>query len=308
MDLRQLECFLVVAEERNFTRAARRLNLVQSGLSRTIRLLEEELGGALFVRNTRRVDPTPAGKVLIEEAQRVLGAAREARLAVTQVNGLARGQLRLGSMQSLAPFVDLPVSLGRFRGTLPGIDIELRFDGAADLLAEVDAGRLDVVFTQPGGLGAGTTMRMLACEDLVLITAPGHPLAGAAAPELADLAGETFVDLKPDWGMRRLIDRSFARVERVRRTGFEVNDVAMVLDLVAEGLGVALVPESIAATRVADGRAKPMVAIDLGGAEIPCWEIVVAFRGRAGEPSDRITRAFLDHLHGADGRPVAYMP
>ena len=70
MDLKQLEQFVAVAEERHFTRAAQRLNMVQSGLSAAIRGLEEELGGPLFVRSTRRVDLTPAGAVLLDEARR----------------------------------------------------------------------------------------------------------------------------------------------------------------------------------------------------------------------------------------------
>ena len=242
LDIKQLQCFVAVAEERHFTRAAQRLGVVQSGLSQNIRALEEELGGPLFARSTRRVDLTPAGKILLQEAYRVLTAAREARLAVTQVHGLARGQLRIGSIQSLAPFVDLPASLGRFREKFAGIDVELLLDGAAPLLDEVNEGRLDLVFTQPGEIGASMATLMLACEDMVAVCAPGHPLAGARALTLQALVGETFVDLKADWGMRRLLDRSFASLHAARKVGFEVNDVSMLMDLAARGLGVALVP------------------------------------------------------------------
>ena len=91
MDLRQLEHFLAVAEEQHFTRAARRVNIVQSGLSASIRALEEELGAPLFIRSTRRVDLTAAGRVLAEEARRVLAAAQGARDAVAAVQGLAPG-------------------------------------------------------------------------------------------------------------------------------------------------------------------------------------------------------------------------
>ena len=85
MDLKQLEHFAAVAEELHFTRASRRLNLVQSGLSASIRSLEEDLGGPLFIRSTRRVDLTPAGEVLFDEARRVLTAARAARHATAMV-------------------------------------------------------------------------------------------------------------------------------------------------------------------------------------------------------------------------------
>jgi DNA-binding transcriptional LysR family regulator len=307
MDLRQLEYFVAVADERHFTRAAQRLGVVQSGLSQAIRTLEEELGGPLLVRSTRRVELTPAGGVLLQEARRVLAAARDARLAVTQVHGLARGQLRIGSIQSLAPFVDLPASLGRFREKFPGIAVQLVLDGAAPLLDELDGERFDVVFTQPGHTSAATTRRMLACEDVVLACAPDHPLAQCPPPSLTALAGATFIDLKPEWGVRRLIDRAFAARGAERRTAFEVNDTTMLLDLVAEGLGVTLVPESVARARPADARAGPLALVELaGGDDALCWELVVAFHGHDGNPGDRVVKAFLDVLVTDAGRPIRY--
>ncbi len=306
LDIKQLECFVAVAEERHFTRAAQRLGVVQSGLSQNIRTLEEELGGPLFARSTRRVDLTPAGKILLQEAYHVLTAAREARLAVTQVHGLARGQLRIGSIQSLAPFVDLPASLGRFREKFAGIDIELLLDGAAPLLDEVNEGRLDLVFTQPGEVGASMATLMLACEDMVAVCAPNHPLAGTRAVTLQALLSETFVDLKADWGMRRLLDRSFASLHAVRKVGFEVNDVSMLMDLAARGLGIALVPESLARARAADVRASPIVVIELAGEEPPCWELIVAFKGRNRRPSNRVAEAFLDLLISNSGEPIKF--
>jgi len=295
-----------VAEERHFSRAAQRLHLVQSGLSQTIRALERELGGPLFLRSTRKVDLTPAGAALLQEAHRVLDAAREARLVVTQVNGMARGQLRIGAIQGLAHFVDLPGSLGRFRLELPGIDIQLVLDGAAPLLDQVAEGRLDLAFTQPGELGPGLTSRMLACEDMVLICAPGAPLALGPAPELAALGGQTFVDLKPDWGMRRLLDRSFAALGLARKTSFEVNDLSLLTDFVAQGLGLALIPESVARARSADPVAKPIQVLELAGPEPPCWEVLVAFKGRRGRPSDRVAGRFLDLMVAGDGGPITY--
>lgn len=297
MDLKQLEYFLAVAEERHFTRAARRLNIVQSGLSAAIRGLEEDLGGPLFVRSTRRVELTQAGRVLAEEARRVLAAARDARRAVTEVHGLARGRLRIGSIQGLAPFVDLPGSLGRFHDAFAGIEIELSFDGSAALLDRVRDGGLDIAFTQPAEPPPDTVaQRMLACEGMVVVTAPRHRLAGRAGIGLADLAGETFVDLKADWGMRQLVDRACAVAGLRRHSGFEVNDLETLIDLVAGGLGVALVPESVALARRADPRAAPVAVAELREDQEPCWELAVAFQGRPDAPESPVARAFLDLL------------
>ncbi|MFM0629241.1 LysR family transcriptional regulator [Paraburkholderia xenovorans] len=297
MDLKQLEHFVAVAEERHFTRAARRLNLVQSGLSASIRSLEEDLGGPLFNRSTRRVALTPAGEVLFAEARRVLAAARDARHAVTQVHGLARGRLSIGAIHGLAPFVDLPASLGQFRAAFGGIDIELTLDGSRALIDDVREGRLDLAFTQPpdtplDDLGS----HMFACEGMVVVCATSHRLAGASGLELADLVDETFADLRPEWSVRRLVDRSFAAAGLQRRTSFEVNDMPMLLELAAQGLAISMVPESVAAARGSDTHGAPVAMASLREIEEPCWELAAVFKGSAGEPLIPVARAFLDLL------------
>jgi DNA-binding transcriptional LysR family regulator len=284
MDLKQLEHFMAVAEERHFTRAARRLNLVQSGLSASIRSLEEDLGGPLFNRSTRRVAFTPAGEVLLAEARRVLAAARDARHAVTQIHGLA-------------PFVDLPASLGQFRAAFGGIDIELTLDGSRALIDEVREGRLDLAFTQPpdtplDDLGS----HMFACEGMVVVCATHHRLAGARELALADLVDETFADLRPEWSVRRLVDRSFESAGLQRRTSFEVNDMPMLLELAAQGLAISMVPESVAAARGINTRGAPVATASLREADEPCWELAAVFKGSAGEPLIPVARAFLDLL------------
>jgi DNA-binding transcriptional LysR family regulator len=202
--------------------------------------------------------------------------------------------------------VDLPASLGQFREKFPGVGIELLLDGAAPLLDLVNDGRLDLVFTQPGEIGPAMTTRMLACEDMALICAPDHPLTKVRVPTLAKLAGHTFVDLKADWGMRRLLDRHFAALEATRKIGFEVNDMKTLIDLVAQGLGVAVIPLSVARSRRADRGTSPVAVIELADREPLCWELVVAFNGHRGHPSDRVTKSFLDLLVSSVGKPVQY--
>ena len=297
MDLRQLEHVVAVAEERHFTRAACRLNIVQSGLSASIRALEEELGAPLFQRSTRRVEMTTAGRTLVAEARRVLAAARDAREAVAAVQGLQRGKLRIGTIQSLAPFVDLPVLIGQFHRAHPRIEIELSQGGSAQLIDKVRDGQLDLAFTQLfDPMPQDMVARMLACEGLVVACVPSHPLAGQHDVSLAQLAGETFIELQNEWGMRRLVDRSFAAAGLHRHIAFEVNDVTMLFDLVALDLGVALMPEAVVAARRADRQRAPVAYAELAPPE-PCWELAVIFaRGGHlnGVPGSAAARAFLD--------------
>ena len=298
MDLKQLEHFVAVAQERHFTRAARRLNLAQSGLSASIRALEEDLGGALFIRSTRRVDLTPAGEVLFAQARRVLAAARDARHAVTQVHGLARGRLSIGAIHGLAPFVDLASSLGQFRAAFGGIDIQLTLDGSRALIDEVREGRLDLAFTQPSDSPSDDLgSHIFACEGIVVVCATHHRLAGASDLKLADLREETFADLRPEWSLRRLVDQSFAAAGLQRQTSFEVNDMPMLLELAAQGLAITMVPESVATARMADTRGAPIATATLLAAEEPCWELAAVYKGGAGEPLIPVARAFLDLLN-----------
>jgi DNA-binding transcriptional LysR family regulator len=249
VEIRQLEHFVAVAEEGHFGRAADRSNIVQSGLSASIRTLERELGTRLFDRTTRRVSLTESGGALLPEARLVLAAATAAREAVAGVEGLTRGTLSIGIMQSLVA-VRLPAMLARFRSLHPGVDIRLRQAGTAILLQEVREGRLELAFaslTDPAP--TGLVGHELLSEELMLACAPEHPLAGRAAVRLADLRDEHFVDGDPAWGIRTSNDRAFRDAGVERHVAFAVNDMPTILDLVAHNLGVALLPRSLVPLR-----------------------------------------------------------
>ncbi|MEY9965692.1 DNA-binding transcriptional LysR family regulator [Streptacidiphilus sp. MAP12-16] len=246
MELRQLEYFVAVAEECHFTRAAKRLQVAQSGLSASIRTLERELGGALFFRSTRSVEMTPAGQALLVEARRALAATHAAKDAVAAVQGLLRGSLSIGSLQCLH-VVHLPAVLARFAAAYPGLEIRLRQGGSNELTEQVRAGRLDLAFvSSPARCPDSLLVEPLADEPLVLACGPRHPFAERTHVELAELQKEQFVDFHLDWGTRDLADQVLADAGVERRVALEVTDVHSLLDLVAFGLGVALVPQSFA--------------------------------------------------------------
>jgi DNA-binding transcriptional LysR family regulator len=244
MELRHLVYFVTVAEERNFTRAAQRLRVVQSGVSAAVRALERELGAPLFERSSQRVVLTDAGAALLPAARATIDAAQAARDAVDQVRGGLRGTLRIGTLISVG-FVDLPGLLGRFRAEHPAVDLRLRAapSGSAGLAAELLDGELDVAFLSlagrpPGGL----SVRTLAAEPIVAVLPVAHPLAARDRVSLADLADEPFVDSPPGYGNRTEVDRGFAAAGLQRRVALEVADIATVRQYVRESLGVALLP------------------------------------------------------------------
>jgi DNA-binding transcriptional LysR family regulator len=272
MELRQLEHFVAVAEERHFSRAAMRVHIVQSGLSSSIRSLERELGTSLFVRSTRRVQLSEAGRALLPEARAALATARRAREAVGAVEGLLRGTLSIGIMQVLDP-VDLPGLLGRFSNQHPGVEIRLRQAGASVLVDEVRRGELDLAFVGvPRRDLEGVHATMLADEPMVVACPRDHRLAGRKGLALRDLKDEAFIEFPTDWGVRIAADRTFAAAGISRRIAFELNDVATLLDLVSNGLGIALVPRWVATYE------RPMALVPLRG-RAPRWEVTLATRG-----------------------------
>ncbi|MEU4063459.1 LysR substrate-binding domain-containing protein [Streptomyces wedmorensis] len=243
MELRHLQHFVAVAEDRHFTRAAERLMVSQSGLSASIRALERDLKAPLFVRNTRRVTLTEAGRALLVEAERILAQVRAAHEAVAAVQGVVRGTLSLGAEQCVAG-VHVAGLLAAFRRRHPEVEIRLRQEGGLSLAEDVAAGRLDLAFAYRTRADSDQLRSVpLAAEPMTLLCHPEHPLA-TAGPVLAlhDLADEVFVDFHPGWGPRRATDAAFASADVPRTVGLEVNDVHSLLDLVEEDLGVAAVP------------------------------------------------------------------
>lgn len=255
MELRQLEHFVAVAEDQSFTRAAHRLGYVQSALSVSIQALERELGLRLLDRTTHRVSLTDAGHVLLPSARATLAGAETFRDEAAGLHGVVRGTLRIGIMQAFAA-ADVPGALGRFHREHPLVDVTIRpaLGGSQSMLESVAEGELDVAFVAVAELPAGLDARPLASEPLLLAFGPGfEPVVKRGRARLSDLSDETFVDFPVGWNVRTVIDRAFRQLGIARRVGIEVADVGTHVRLVREGLGIALLPDSLMGADGASG-------------------------------------------------------
>ena len=294
MELRHLEHFVAVAEERNFTRAARRLHLVQSALSVSIRSLEHELRTQLFERTTREVRLTDAGRVLLPEARRTLDAAAGAQAAVFSAQAGLRGTLRLGMMQVIG-VADVGSLIARFHRERPLVDIRPRTapGGSAALISDVRRGTLDAAFVAVSGPDQpGLTATTLASEPVLLGCPPDHPLARRAVVSVSELAGEPFVDFAPGWGTRTLADQLFASAGVERPISIEVPDASVHASLVRAGLGLAILPETMIA--------------DAGLAGVPLRPTAIfrtVFIVDAGRPLSPAARAFADLVRTTHQEP-----
>jgi DNA-binding transcriptional LysR family regulator len=246
MEVRQLEHFVAIAEEHSFTRAARRLNYVQSALSVSIQSLERELGIRLFDRTTHRVALTDAGEALLPSARQTLVSVEQTRDMAAALTGVVRGTLRIGIMQSFA-FLDIPALLGEFHRQHPLVEIQLRpsAGGSLALVEGLKQGDTDIAFVSVIEDPVGVSTTELGVESLYLV-GPAHLLPPRrAAIELSALSEATFVDFPTGWGIRAAVDRAFAAAGVHRRVTIEIADVRTVLGLLQAGLGVALLPRSL---------------------------------------------------------------
>ena len=248
MELRHLRYFVAVAEARHFTRAARALGIGQPPLSQQIQALERELGTALFERRPRAVALTAAGEALLEDARRIL---RDAERAAERVRRVARGEagrLRVGMINS-APFHPLiPRVIREFRRAHPQLALSLDEGPTPMLAAAVRDEVLDVAFVRPLlGAEPGLASEVVADEDMVVALPSGHPLAKKGSVPLLALSIEPFV-LFPRAVGAGLHDEI---VSACRIAGFspriaqETSQVTSIVNLVAAGLGVSIVPASM---------------------------------------------------------------
>lgn len=247
ISLRQLEFAVAVAEEGGFTAAAQRCNTVQSALSHQIARVEQELGARLFVRGARRVRPTAAGEVFLHNARQTLAAAQRLHDEMALALGNVRGRINLGQISSLNK-VHVPALLARFHQAHPHVDVHLRTGMSEVMLQDVAEGRLHAALVGVGPQQALPEQRLLLHEEgLSLVVSARHPLAARRRVALAELDDAPMASLSAGSGVRGITDAAFARAGLRQRLQYEVTHAELLRQLVAENLGVAIVPDSMAA-------------------------------------------------------------
>ncbi len=294
MDTRHLEYFVAVAEELSFTRAAERLQAVQSTVSSGIAVLERDVGTALFIRSTRHVALTRAGSDLLPRARTALEAVSQMRSAGAVASGGVTGAIRVGMLTNLES-LGLPAVFGAFHRTHPGVALSMRTSprGSTGLVDDVRRSRVDVAFC---GLAlddlTGVHTQVLSRQPFVALLPSGHALATRPSVALTDLLTEDFVEMPPGFGNRKVVDDWLRSADLRRRVTVEVPDLSTVPAYVAAGLGVAVVPEQTAAADTgADTEADGVVVVPL--VEELVWELSVIARTDGRSPA---VDALLAHL------------
>src|SRR5579883_2422522 len=194
MELRHLRYFVAVAEERNFTRAAKRLRITQPSLSSQIRKLEMEMGAPLLRRETRGVELTDAGKLLFEEARVILTDVERAKTCVARRVRGETGKINIGAAGATYFHPLIPAIIREFRKEHPDVVLTPEESNTPLLLARLRAGAIDVAFVRPPLSDTeGLRLEPLVKEPIVMVLPDAHPLAQAKSAPLAALAGERII-------------------------------------------------------------------------------------------------------------------
>jgi DNA-binding transcriptional LysR family regulator len=294
MEVRQLEYVVAVAEEGSFTRAAQRCHVAQSALSQQVARLERELATKLFERTSRSVRLSESGATLLPHARRILEDMANARLALDQLAEIITGQLRIGMTQTANKTLDVVGAIGEFHHRYPAVVLATMSGPEYELVEEVQAGHLDVALAalNPDSIRPGLVFSPLADpEPLVAVVPANHPLARRRRVRLVELESSEFVEFRARTVLRNMVDDAFNYVGVERRSAFEVGQITDIIDYVASGLGVAVIPRVFATSETPGG-------ISQGGVTVlqlsePTLSLTIGAHKRVG-PESLIVSTLLD--------------
>jgi LysR family transcriptional regulator, transcription activator of glutamate synthase operon len=287
MELRQLRYLVALADECHFTRAAAREHIAQPALSQQIRRLEAEVGLALVERTTRKVALTGAGELLVARARHILSELEAAQAELQTLAGVQGGRLAVGALHTMGP-VDLSLLLASFHRDHPAVELTVREQSSEELAEMLREDVVDLAFLSVTERiqRRGLELHPLVSEELVVVVAPQHPLAGHDVVRLDELAGEPFIAFRIGSRLRELLDSGAAAAGFEPRIALESNESRRIRSLVTGGLGVALLPRSDA-----EGQGSPVSIARLVEPEMRRDVSLASRAGRRHSPAATAFRA-----------------
>ncbi|CAN7376247.1 LysR substrate-binding domain-containing protein [Bosea sp. LjRoot90] len=244
-ELSQLRCFVAVAEELHFGRAAVRLNMTQPPLSRQIQILERILDVVLLERSNRTVKLTPAGESFLAEARHLLKLAESAALLAKRVANGKAGSINIGFTATSA-YSYVPELVAACRRELPDVEVSLKEMVSGDQLKRLDSGEIDIGLLRPPIPRNGLSAFRVTAEPLIAAVNAGHALARSETIAIEDLAAEPFIMYAPYEAryFHDLLVELFSRAGLVPNYVQHLAQIHSILAMVHSGVGVALVPQA----------------------------------------------------------------
>ena len=273
MELRHLRTIVAVAHHRSLTKAGEQLYLTQSAISQQISRLEQELGVEVFRRTTRSVELTDEGRVILGYAERVLAEVDGMHGELEELSGLLRGELRIGGVYPTGPY-DLFGMLADFRAAHPGVAIHMVESTQDDVLAGLRSDELDCAFAaiEPDALGGEFAATLLWQEEIVVALPLDHRLCARRRITLEELAAEDLIAYRDNSALRRRLERTMAERDLEPRNAFVCTEMGAVRGLASKGLGVAVMPRTVAE------EPGPPIELRPIGPEPLTWPIALVWR------------------------------
>ncbi|TBU86312.1 LysR family transcriptional regulator [Phytopseudomonas dryadis] len=293
MELRHLRCFIAVAEELHFARAAERLHIEQSPLSRTIKELEDDLGEQLFIRTSRSTRLTRAGKLFLEHVPRIFTALQQARDSVKAAANGFDGQLRVALSDGITPS-RLPILLALCRQEEPEVETRLFEVPLSRQIKGLHDDLYDVGFAQSDEVGEGISARAVWSDPLMVAVPARHPLLRHKRIPLEEVLRHPLVLCDPQIceGHARQVDRVLRRIDMEPLIAEHVASFDLMMALVAAGFALGLA----GAPHIAGSREPGVVARPLAGRSPMLTTYVLH---REGESSDVLAR-FIERVQAIE--------
>lgn len=291
MDLNQLEVLVAVAEEKGFSRAAERLRRTQPAVSQAIRRLEADVGTSLVDRSSKDGTLTAAGRALHEVALRMLNLRAEARTTLQEIGDVRRGKVAVAANEYTVTHL-LPV-VAAFRRRHPQVKLEVRRSRASAIPSQVLDRAVDLGIVTYRPAQPGLKAIPLATDDVALLVAPGHRLAGRGQVSIRELGVESFLAHEVRSPNRERVVQAFERRRTPLHIVVELPTLEAIKRLVEDGHGVALMPRRAAHAEIARGQ---LVALRVREMHIERHVYLVHRRGAA---LSHAAAAFLDCARAA---------
>lgn len=288
IELRQLEYFLAVCEELHFTRAAEKLNISQPSLSQQIKNLEFAAGMPLFDRLGRKIALTAAGKILKTHSHRMFFELEQAHAAISDLNGLEKGRLTVGSLKTVSHYL-LPPAIIRFRQSYPNIELSVLGMRTDNILQGLYENELDLGITFLPVEGNELKSVRLFTEELVLAVPNDHSFAMQDEVEMQALADVPLILFPRGYFLRMKIDQYLADLGIKADSTLELTTLESLVQMVIAGLGATILPEPYVDS-IKNDQIKKIKLID------PTPERHIGFVYRDDKFMCTTTKAFMDQI------------
>jgi len=288
-DLVDLQLFTNVVDTESLTRGAERSHLSAPAASARIRKLEEALGLQLFYRSAHGLAPTSSGQTFLQHARLVLRQVERMGAELRRGAACVRGSVRVFA-NTLSISEVIPPALERFLIAFPEVDIDLHERATPDIVHAVRQGQADIGILAGEPAAEGLELLPWRDERLALITAAGHALAGAGPVDFAATLDQDYIGLKENTALNAFVDRAAAQSGMRIKLRIRVNNFEALCGLVASGIGVGLIPESVALRHAAH---LPIAVVALRDG----WALRrLSLAVRRGEALSAPARALIDEL------------